>query len=243
MAKATEYWHNLYQQSQQVNLQNTQVEYLEVNHELNLPALVNISTAKWLPSPAKGVKRLVLEREGGEKVIRATSIVAYAPNSKFSSHAHPKGEEFFVLSGTFSDEYGDYPAGTYVRNPPGSEHKPFSREGCLIWVKLQQFDPLDKQHIVIDIDKKISNSDNENKSQYLLFSHNEQVEMITTNRDVALPVRWLDKGLEILVIAGEVAIDNIKYQQGQWLRLPANGGHSLMALQNSKLLIKHGHLA
>jgi anti-sigma factor ChrR (cupin superfamily) len=243
MANTTAYWQELYQQSQEVNLENTQVEHMEVNHNLHLPALVNTSTAKWLPSPAKGVKRLMLEREGGEKVIRATSIVAYAPNSKFSAHAHPKGEEFFVLFGTFSDEHGDYPAGTYVRNPSGSSHKPYSQEGCLIWVKLQQFDPLDKQHIVIDIDKKVPKNSQQNKSQNILFSQYEQVEMVSTDRDVELPIRWLDNGLEVLVLAGEVVVDNTRYQQGQWLRLPSNIGHSLIARQHSKLLIKHGHLA
>ncbi len=137
MANTKEYWQVLYEQSQEVNLENTQVQHMELNHHLDLTALVNTRLSSWLPSPAQGVKRLMLEREGGEKVSRATSIVAYAANSQFSSHSHPKGEEFYVLFGTFSDEQGDYPAGTYVRNPPNSAHKPFSREGCLIWVKLQ----------------------------------------------------------------------------------------------------------
>lgn len=132
MVNLTEFWHNLYKRSQQVNLQNTRVEHMKINHNLHLPALVDTSTAKRLPSPTKGVMRLVLKREGGKKVIRSTSIVSYAPNSQFSSHEHPKEEEFFVLSGAFSDEHGDYPAGTYVRNQPGSSHKPFSRNGCLI---------------------------------------------------------------------------------------------------------------
>jgi len=83
---------------------------------------------EWEPSPMAGVERKKLERESAESG-RATSIVRYAPNSKFSAHQHPAGEEIFVLEGVFSDESGDYPAGTYIRNPPGSEHAPFSREG------------------------------------------------------------------------------------------------------------------
>ena len=31
-----------------------------------------------------------------------------------------------MLDGVFQDESGDYPAGSYMRNPPGSGHRPGS---------------------------------------------------------------------------------------------------------------------
>ena len=80
----------------------------------------------------------MLDRSGGE-VARATSIVRYAPGARFDRHVHGGGEEILVLEGVFSDESGDHPAGTYLRNPPGSAHAPFSREGCVLFVKLWQF--------------------------------------------------------------------------------------------------------
>jgi len=103
----------------------------------------------WVPSPCPGVWRHRLDRIGGE-LARATSIVRYAPGSQFSEHTHGGGEEFLVLDGVFSDEHGDYPAGTYVRNPPGSKHTPFTREGCTIFAKLWQFSPGDAQKVVLD---------------------------------------------------------------------------------------------
>ena len=92
MAKANLFWQQLYQQSQNVDVQHMPVQNMQLNHKLTLSAFIDTSKASWLPSPAKGVVRLVLEREGGEKTIRATSIVAYGENSQFSPHAHPKGE-------------------------------------------------------------------------------------------------------------------------------------------------------
>ena len=86
----------------------------------------------------------------GDEVARATSIVRYEPGSQFSAHTHDLGEEFFVLDGIFSDEHGDYPAGTYVRNPPGSSHTPYTVEGCTIFVKLRQFDLEDQTPVHID---------------------------------------------------------------------------------------------
>jgi len=92
----------------------------------------------WVPSPMTGVHRYLLDRVGGE-IARATSLVRYAAGSRFSRHEHGGGEEILVLEGVFSDERGDHPAGTYLRNPPGSGHAPFSLEGCTLFVKLWQF--------------------------------------------------------------------------------------------------------
>jgi anti-sigma factor ChrR (cupin superfamily) len=77
----------------------------------------------WVASPASGVDRMMLDRIG-EEVARATTIVRFAPNSAFDAHTHGGGEEYLVLDGVFSDEAGDYPAGTYVRNPIGTAHRP-----------------------------------------------------------------------------------------------------------------------
>ena len=86
-------------------------------------------------------------------VARATTIVRYAPESSFSAHVHTGGEEFFVLEGVFQDEHGDFPAGSYIRNPPESSHTPGSAPGCTIFVKLWQFDPADRTHIRTDTAK------------------------------------------------------------------------------------------
>jgi len=76
----------------------------------------------------------MLDRLGAESG-RATSIVRCVPGSYFSAHVHDGGEEFLVLEGVFSDEHGNYGPGSYLRNPPGSLHSPFSEEGCTLYVK------------------------------------------------------------------------------------------------------------
>ena len=104
---------------------------------------------QWCASPLPGVERHLLDRVGGE-VARATSVVRYAAGSRFERHTHGGGEEFLVLDGVFSDEHGDYPAGSYVRNPPGTSHTPYSVEGCTLFVKLRQFAPDDLQPVRAD---------------------------------------------------------------------------------------------
>lgn len=104
---------------------------MRINEDLTKPVIVHSAKLDWVPSPAAGVDRRMLYRVGGE-VARATSIVRYAPGSAFPRHVHSGGEEILVLEGTFEDEHGDYPAGSYFRNPPGTSHVPASKNGCTI---------------------------------------------------------------------------------------------------------------
>lgn len=107
---------------------------LQVNADFEQRAVMRPADARWQPSPLPGVERWMLDRVGSE-VARATSLVRYAPGSRFERHVHGGGEEILVLDGVFSDHNGDHAAGVYLRNPPGSAHEPRSREGCLLFVK------------------------------------------------------------------------------------------------------------
>ena len=87
---------------------------------------------------------------GPSEAGQVTSLVIYEANADFHAHAHPGGEEILVLGGTFSDERGDFTAGTYLLNPEGYEHTPFSKEGGLIFVKLRQYPGQDRSQIVVE---------------------------------------------------------------------------------------------
>src|SRR5215470_3497517 len=119
---------------------------MRINDDFKRPVIVHAGRQEWVPSPAPGVDRRMLFRIGDEKA-RATSIVRYAPGSAFPRHTHTGGEEFVVLDGVFQDEHGDYPAGAYIRNPPGTSHVPASKDGCTIFVRLWQFRDGDRTQI------------------------------------------------------------------------------------------------
>src|ERR1700745_446909 len=122
---------------------------MDLNSDFGARAAVHAARLDWTPSALPEGERRRLDRIGDE-MARATSIVRYAPRSRFSSHTHGGGEELLVLNGVFQDEHGDYPAGAYVRNPPTSSHTPGSEPGCTIFVKLWQFDPDDRTPVRID---------------------------------------------------------------------------------------------
>ncbi len=44
-------------------------------------------------------------------------------------------KEIYVIAGTWSDELGTYPTGSWLRYPPNCEYNPRSETGCTIYVK------------------------------------------------------------------------------------------------------------
>ncbi|WP_168605141.1 cupin domain-containing protein [Novosphingobium sp. SG707] len=183
---------------------------MRIHDDLSMRTVVHGGQMDWVPSPSPGVERRMLFRQGGEKA-RATSIVRYAPGSHFAAHSHPGGEEFLVLEGTFQDERGDYPAGSYVRNPPGSSHAPASAQGCIIFVRLWQFAEGDSESGVC-----CENA----PTRQLYLAPGEWVSIENWAPGTLLDLPNPD-GIELLVLSGACAAGEDLLSRWSWLRLPA----------------------
>jgi quercetin dioxygenase-like cupin family protein len=153
--------------------------FMDINTDFTKRVLIHSEALNWLPSPIPGVERRMLDRIGGE-VARVTSIVRYAPQTEFPFHTHDGGEEVLILDGIFEDEHGTYPAGTYIRKPPTSQHTAGSKSGCTIFVKLWQFDLADRKTVVTDVNAitPIRAIDRKGVVIYPLFEdHRERVQV------------------------------------------------------------------
>jgi anti-sigma factor ChrR (cupin superfamily) len=208
--------------------------------------VLHAADATWLPSPLPGVQRRLLDRIGGE-VARATSLVRYAPGSRFSRHVHDGGEEILVLEGVFSDETGDHPAGTYLRNPPGSAHAPFSHDGCLLFVKLRQFAPDDTTPVRIDTRDAAQWQPGPHPGVSPLPLHSHRG--VTTLLVRTAPHAWFDThshpgGEELLVLDGTLHDDLGRYPRHSWVRSPRWSHHAPHTGDEGALsYVKLGHLA
>lgn len=213
-----------------------------LNMDFSKRLVIKTSEQDWIASPAAGVWRKPLEREAKESG-HTTSLVKYEPNSKFATHPHPRGEEILVLEGVFSDEYGDYPAGTYLRNPPGSKHAPFSKKGCVLLVKLNQFGPNDLETVRI----------NTSQAEWLPgigglqvmplhnFEH-EHVALVKWPKGEKFQPHHHFGGEEILVLSGELNDEFGNYPKHTWLRNPHMSEHFPFVIQETVIWVKTGHL-
>jgi anti-sigma factor ChrR (cupin superfamily) len=216
-----------------------------VNADFTQRVVIATGALPWIASPQAGVERRLLDRIGCE-VARATSLVRYAPASAFAAHELGLGEEFFVLSGVFSDEHGDYGEGTYVRNPPRSRHTPRTAGGCTNFVKLRQMQPTETVRIVIDTTKatrKPADPDGPIRlPRYLAPDMGESVTLEKKLPGAHLIEAERPDGEEIFVLSGELSDRDGSYGAGSWIRNPAGSRTGFGSEGGATYWAKRGHL-
>jgi anti-sigma factor ChrR (cupin superfamily) len=213
------------------------------NMDFSQRMAINTRDAAWQASPMPGVARKPLAREQVE-CGHATSIVRYEPGASFSEHGHPLGEEILVLEGTFSDHTGDYRAGSYLRNPEGFRHAPFSNEGCLLLVKLHQFESGDVARVVIDTNKAPWLPGIGGLQVMPLHEHSgEHVALVHWPANERFQPHTHVGGEEIYVISGEFIDEHGRYPAGTWIRSPHMSAHNPWVEQETVIWVKTGHLA
>lgn len=217
---------------------------MELNADFTKRVLVTDAENPWRASPAAGVERKMLDRIGDE-VARATTIVRFAPGSAFAPHTHDGGEEYIVLDGVFQDEAGDFPVGTYVRNPPTSRHTPSSAPGATIFVKLWQFDPDDRQHVRVDMNTAPLSPDEARPGVDHATLFEDAREYVALERWAPGTAHALDapEGAEVLVLDGAISDGDQTLGPRDWLRIPPGGISSLRSGEGARIWVKRGHLA
>lgn len=216
---------------------------MRLNADFSQRVVIRPEDYDWVKSPAPGVERMMLDRIGDE-VARATTIVRFAPDSWFDAHTHDGGEEFFVLNGVFSDESGDYPAGSYVRNPIGTRHKPHTRQGCTILVKLHQFDADDTAQFHIDTRRAAFRPGLvEGLSVLPLHSaRSENVALVCWAPGTRFTPHRHWGGEEIFVLDGTFQDEHGAYPAGTWIRSPHLSDHAPFSDEGCLIYVKTGHL-
>jgi len=215
---------------------------INLNMDFTQRAVINTNEAEWQASPKAGVWRKPLARAQAEQG-HATSVVRYEAGARFSPHDHPQGEEIFVLGGVFSDETGDYPAGTYLRNPEGFRHAPFSEEGCVILVKLYQFQATDSAKVCIDTTQAVWRQGMGGLSVLPLHEHGgESVALVRWPAGEHFQPHVHMGGEEIFVISGEFCDEHGRYPAGSWIRSPHQSRHDPFVEADTLIWVKVGHL-
>jgi anti-sigma factor ChrR (cupin superfamily) len=84
--------------------------------------------------PGVDILRLYVDEASGG----SAAILRYAPGAVIPPHEHQGYEHVIVLAGEQRDERGSYGKGTLVINPPGTSHRVWSPEGCLVLIVWQR---------------------------------------------------------------------------------------------------------
>ena len=217
-----------------------------INADFGQSAVVHTARVGWQSSPSPSVWRKRLDLAGDPERSRVTSVVRYDPDSRFPSHPHPDGEEILVLEGVFSDEHGDYPAGSYLLNPEGFSHAPLSAAGCILFVKLRQYPGLDRRRIKFDTGagewRSTSEAGVRAMTLYEEEGYPEVVRLLRLEPGGRLPARRYPNGAEVFLIGGNCRHDRTRLEPGSWARYPPGARLGLSSDDGCTLYFKTGHL-
>lgn len=214
-----------------------------INGDLAVRVAVDTAAMPWAPSPSGTVWRKRVHLVGPAEAGQVTSIVRYQPNSTFHTHAHPDGEEILVLDGVFSDEHGDWQRGTYLLNPEGFRHAPFSREGCTLFVKLRQFPGRAREHVAVRSEALTWEPVRAGVAVRRLYSQRGFADTMRLERWApGAPLGRVEyaSGAELFVLEGSFADGEGDYSRGYWMRLPPGTAHSPLTGAGCTLYIKEG---
>jgi anti-sigma factor ChrR (cupin superfamily) len=215
-----------------------------INGDLGVRAAVATASMPWSPSPSPSVWRKRMHRVGPAESGQVTSVVRYEAGSDFPAHGHPDGEEILVLDGIFTDDRGDWPAGTYLLNPEGYRHAPSSRAGCVIFVKLRQFPGLDRKQVAIDTSSMPwLPGPFEGVETKTLYSQPGYADTMVLERwapGTAPGPRDFPEGAELFVIEGQFSDEAGDYPAGAWLRLPRGARQMPRTVTGCTVYLKQG---
>jgi anti-sigma factor ChrR (cupin superfamily) len=218
-----------------------------INGDLTVRVAVDTAAMDWTPSPSGAVWRKRVHLVGPAESGQVTSVVRYEPNSTFHAHAHPDGEEILVLEGVFSDEHGDWPAGTYLLNPEGFRHAPFSRGGCTLFVKLRQFPGRAREHVALRTEslpwQPTARAGVTVRPLYSQAGFADAMRLERWAPRASLGHLSYPHGAELLVLDGSFADDHGTFGAGVWLRWPPGSAHSPSTEGGCTLYIKEGGFA
>ena len=219
---------------------------VSIHGDLTAFCAVDTKAMDWTSSPSSTVWRKRVHLVGPAESGQVTSVVCYDSHSSFPAHDHPGGEEILVLDGVFSDQQGDWPAGTFLLNPEGFRHAPFSKNGCVLLVKLRQYPGADRRHVAIDTNTvpwqpgDIANL--RRKPLYQQEGYADSVELQQWEPGADPGLIEYREGAELFVISGEFRDENGRFGQGYWLRFPAGSSHRLVSDAGCVLYVKSGGL-
>jgi anti-sigma factor ChrR (cupin superfamily) len=218
-----------------------------INGDLGVRVAVDTASMDWTPSPSGTVWRKRVHLVGPVESGQVTSVVRYEPDSTFHGHDHPDGEEILVLDGTFCDEHGDWPTGTYLLNPEGFRHSPFSRDGCTLFVKLRQFPGRTRAHVATrTADLPWQPTARAGVTVRPLYSQAGFSDSMRNERwagGAELGRIGYPGGAELFVLDGSFADEGGTLARGAWLRLPPGAAHSPSTAAGCVVYIKEGGFA
>ena len=216
---------------------------VQFNNDFEQLVALNTCELPWLPMSAEGVSRRVLE-EVDAVLLRTTSVFRYVKNTHLLSHTHDKGEEIIVLEGEYSDEFGVYSTGTYIKNPTATRHTSVTKSGCILFVKQGHLQKDDTERVVVHVQNSPWRQGMVAGLSVMPLSEfkGEHSALVRWQPGTVFNAHRHWGGEEIYVLEGVFEDEFGRYPKGTWLRNPHMSQHAPFSREGCTIFVKVGHL-
>jgi anti-sigma factor ChrR (cupin superfamily) len=216
---------------------------MQLNIDFERVVVTNTVELPWQLLYEEGVAQRLLEKVG-TKLPRTTSIIRYLAGASIPSHAYGQGEEMIVLEGEYSDEFGVYPAGTYIKNPTGTQRTSITKIGCVLFVKQGHLQQDDTERVVIDVQNSPWRQGMVAGLRVMPLSEfkGEHSALVRWQPGTVFNAHRHWGGEEIYVLEGIFEDEFGRYPKGTWLRNPHMSQHAPFSQEGCTIFVKVGHL-
>ena len=204
-----------------------------MNSDYEQKALIDTNTIQWQETQVKNVFKKILAIKDKEE----TSFIKLNEGSVLNQEQKINSVEIFVLEGTYINEYGEYPQGTYLRLPEENEALVKSDKACVIFRKTNFF--TDKQKIIIDTNTTLWLQGQGNLEVMPLYEQTALVKWPKGERFIPHK-HW--GGEEIIVLKGVFMDEYGEYPKGSWIRSPHLSEHFPYVNEETIIFVKIGHM-
>ena len=204
-----------------------------MNSDYEQKALIDTNTIQWQETQVKNVFKKILAIKDKEE----TSLIRLNEGSVLNQEQKINSVEIFVLEGTYINEYGEYPQGTYLRLPEENEALVKSDKACVIFRKTNFF--TDKQKIIIDTNATLWLQGQGNLEVMPLYEQTALVKWPKGERFIPHK-HW--GGEEIIVLKGVFMDEYGEYPKGSWIRSPHLSEHFPYVNEETIIFVKTGHM-
>jgi len=204
-----------------------------MNNDYKQRISIDSQNLKWEEDEILGISKKLLSQNDTKE----TALIKIDKNATFSNSNRVNSVEIYVLEGSYSNEFGTFEKGAYLKLPQEQESLVSSPSNCIIFRKINYYEN-DEQSIV----DTVASTWSAGYGNLQVMSLSDQTALVKWPKDERFVPHSHWGGEEILVLSGIFMDEFGKYEVGNWTRSPHQSRHFPFVEDETIILVKTGHL-
>ena len=207
---------------------------MNINTDYDTAIAIEESTLAWQKDDELKVLKKIFSKDGDKE----TALIQIDKDSEYLKSTKINSVEVFVLEGVYTNEYGDFESGTYLKFTKEQESKIKTSSSCEVFKKIN-YEQIRDEDVVVKMSESYW-SQGQGNLRVMGLSENTALVLWPQNERFIEHSHW--GGEEIFVLKGTFIDEHGRYSVGTWLRNPHLSKHYPYVEDETIILVKTGHM-